>query len=68
MRHYLKEYQDRLGFSTRKLSEITQIDRTQLTRIRMNPEYRISATMALTLAGALGITVEQLYQEPGGDD
>lgn len=67
MRHYLKEYQDRLGYTTYRLAEITKIDRVQLVRIRQNPEYRISAVTAMTLASALGITVEQLYQAPGGD-
>ena len=68
MRHYLKEYQAALGVSTVALANITQLDRARLIRMRANPEYRIDAQAAITIAGALGITVEELYQKPGGVD
>lgn len=68
MRHYMKEYQAALGISTRALAEITRLDRARLVRMRAKPEYRIDAQAAIAIAGAFGITVEELYQKPGGDD
>lgn len=68
MKHYLNEYMTALGISTRKLSEMTRLDRIRLLRMRSNPEYRIDAAVAIIIAGALGITVEELYQKPGGVD
>ena len=67
MRHYLNEYIGLLGYSTRQFADVTQIDRTRLTKMRADPEYRISAAEAIVLAQALGITVEDLYREPGGE-
>lgn len=66
-RQYLEEYCAALGWSSRKLAGVTGINRTTLLRMRSDPYYPISATDALTLSEALGITVEKLYQEPGGD-